>query len=149
MMTEKIYAAYGSNMNLVQMADRCPTAKAFDIGYLKDYELVFRGGWNIAVATIEKKKGSRVPVVLWTIEAADEAALDRYEGYPFLYRKETIEAETDSGTIQAMAYVMNEGRAAGSPSRYYLDTIARGYEEAGFRKETLYKSAFSIKEKAR
>lgn len=148
-MNEKIYAAYGSNMNLAQMADRCPTAKVLDIGYLKDYELVFRGGWNIAVATIEKKKGGRVPVVLWTIEPADEAALDRYEGHPFLYRKETIDVQTDGGTIQAMAYIMNEGRAAGSPSRYYLEIIAQGYEESGFPKETLYKSAFKTKDKAR
>ena len=148
-MNEKIYAAYGSNMNLAQMADRCPAAKVLDIGYLKDYELVFRGGWNIAVATIEKKKGSRVPVVLWTIEPADEAALDRYEGHPFLYRKETIDVQTDGGAIKAMVYVMNEGRAAGSPSRYYLDIIAQGYEEAGLPKEALYESAFKTKEKAR
>jgi len=148
-MNEKIYAAYGSNMNLAQMADRCSAAKVLDIGYLKDYELVFRGGWNIAVATIEKKKGSRVPVVLWTIEPADEAALDRYEGHPFLYRKETIDVHTDGGVIQAMVYVMNEGRAAGSPSRYYLDIIAQGYEEAGLPKEALYESAFKTEEKAR
>ena len=148
-MNEKIYAAYGSNMNLAQMADRCSAAKVLDIGYLKDYELVFRGGWNIAVATIEKKKGGRVPVVLWTIEPTDEAALDRYEGYPFLYRKETIDVQTDGGAIQAMVYVMNEGRTAGSPSRYYLDIIAQGYEEAGLPKEALYESAFKTKEKAR
>ena len=148
-MNEKIYAAYGSNMNLAQMADRCSAAKVLDIGYLKDYELVFRGGWNIAVATIEKKKGGRVPVVLWTIEPTDEAALDRYEGYPFLYRKETIDVQTDGGAIQAMVYVMNEGRTAGSPSRYYLDIIAQGYEEAGLSKEALYESAFKTKEKAR
>lgn len=138
-MSKKTYAAYGSNMNLGQMALRCPTAKVIGKGYVEGYELLFRGSWNMAVATIEKKKGSRVPIVLWEIEPSDETELDRYEGYPFLYKKEDIKVKTEKGTVEAMAYIMNGGRSIGVPCLSYLNTIAAGYEAAGYDKKALYK----------
>ena len=39
----KYYIAYGSNMNLKQMAERCPTAERIGIGKVKNYELQFKG----------------------------------------------------------------------------------------------------------
>ena len=79
-----IYLAYGSNLNLRQMAYRCPTAKVLGSAKLTGYRLLFRGGNGGAVATIEKQKGESVPVMLWRIMPNDEKALDRYEGYPHL-----------------------------------------------------------------
>ena len=40
----KYYIAYGSNLNLEQMARRCPTAKVVGSTTLKNYRLMFRGG---------------------------------------------------------------------------------------------------------
>lgn len=80
----RLYMAYGSNMNLEQMADRCRTAEVVGKGILKNYELLFRGARHGAVATVEPREGSSVPVVLWEIGAWDEVALDCYEGYPRL-----------------------------------------------------------------
>ena len=40
---QDIYYAYGSNLNLRQMARRCPTAKLLGTGVIPDYELLFRG----------------------------------------------------------------------------------------------------------
>lgn len=77
----KRYIAYGSNLNLEQMARRCPTAKAVGRGEIKDYELLFRGHRESAVATVEPKKGARVPVLIWDIGPEDERNLDVYEGY--------------------------------------------------------------------
>lgn len=79
------YIAYGSNLNLRQMARRCPTATVVGTGWVHNYQLTFRG-----VATIVPKENSSVPVGIWEIDEAAEQALDRYEGYPHLYRKETI-----------------------------------------------------------
>ena len=42
-MKEKIYCAYGSNMNLEQMSHRCPNAKVIGKGKLENYKLTFRG----------------------------------------------------------------------------------------------------------
>ena len=43
MKNKKYYIAYGSNLNLPQMAFRCPTAKVVGVSEIKDYELLFRG----------------------------------------------------------------------------------------------------------
>lgn len=131
-MKKTLYIAYGSNMNLRQMAYRCPTAKAISKTELKGYELVFRGGYGDAVATIEKKSDSLVPVVIWELELSDEAALDRYEGYPRLYRKEWVKVWVGKNLTVAMVYIMNEGRPLGAPSEYYYNVIKEGYRTAGF-----------------
>ena len=66
------YLAYGSNLNLEQMAKRCPTAKPVGIGLLEDYRLIFR-----YYLTIE-------------IDEESERMLDYYEGFPRFYRKEHV-----------------------------------------------------------
>ncbi|KXG74561.1 gamma-glutamylcyclotransferase family protein [Thermotalea metallivorans] len=139
-MSNKLYLAYGSNLNLEQMATRCPTAKVVGASKIKGYRLLFRGSHAGAVATIEPFKGESVPVLVWDITPADEAALDRYEGWPFLYRKETIKVRLNGKTVQAMVYIMNEGRPLGQPSCYYYSTILDGYKSAGFDVEILRKA---------
>jgi gamma-glutamylcyclotransferase (GGCT)/AIG2-like uncharacterized protein YtfP len=137
----KLYIAYGSNLNLAQMADRCPTARVIGSGEMKDWRLLFRGSRAGAVATVEPEKGSSVPVLLWEITSADEAALDRYEGWPFLYRKETVTVKINGRTIKAMVYIMNEGRPLGQPGCYYYSVILEGYKEAGFDMDILRRAA--------
>ncbi len=87
---KRLYIAYGSNINLEQMAFRCPNSKVVGTRMNPDYELEFRG-----VATIVPKKGAAVPVLLWEIDQRDELRLDRYEGFPRMYRKELFEVEVD------------------------------------------------------
>ena len=65
MAKSRLYIAYGSNLHLPQMAFRCPTAKVVGASHIKDYELLFRGGRNGAVATVEPLQDSHVPVLLW------------------------------------------------------------------------------------
>ena len=136
-MTGRRYIAYGSNLNRGQMALRCPVAKVVGTGEIKDYELLFRGNRNGAVATVEPKKGESVPVLIWEISPRDEFNLDRYEGYPRLYGKEILEVEMDGKREKMMAYTMTEGYAMGVPSEHYLATIRTGYQEAGFDEDVL------------
>ena len=137
----KLYIAYGSNLNLAQMADRCPTARVICASEMKDWHLLFRGSRTGAVATVEPKKGCSVPVLVWEITPADEAALDRYEGWPFLYRKETVKVKINSKTAKAMVYIMNEGRPLGQPGCYYYSVILEGYKAAGFDIDILRRAA--------
>jgi len=134
---ETLYIAYGSNLNLPQMAFRCPTAKVVGASELKNYELLFRGGQRNSVATVEPLPGSNVPVLLWKVKDRDLQALDRYEGYPSFYRKELFPVELKGKTVSAMVYIMNDGHPLGSPSDYYLNTILEGYQSAGFDSEIL------------
>lgn len=131
-MGRKKYAAYGSNLDIVQMAMRCPTAHIVGKGMLPNHELLFRGYSESAVATVEPKKGENVPVLIWEIGQVDEDNLDVYEGYPHLYGKQEVTVKTDQGTEKIMVYTMNEGHAIGRPRREYLATITRGYLQAGF-----------------
>jgi gamma-glutamylcyclotransferase (GGCT)/AIG2-like uncharacterized protein YtfP len=132
MKSETLYIAYGSNLNLPQMAFRCPTAKVVGASEIKDFELLFRGGRHGAVATVEPLKDSSVPVLLWKLKDRDLQALDRYEGYPHLYRKEILPVELKGKAVPAMVYIMNDGHPFGAPSDYYLNTILEGYRSAGF-----------------
>ena len=111
---KRIYIAYGSNINLKQMAMRGPNSKVIGTRMLKDYELEFRN-----VATIVPKEGVEVPVLVWEIDQRDELSLDRYEGFPRLYRKELFEVEVDGKICEGMAYLMNYGEISPpSPQNY-------------------------------
>lgn len=133
----KLYAAYGSNLNLSQMANRCPTARVLGASMINDWRLLFRGAHEGAVATVEPFEGGSVPVLIWEITPDDEAALDRYEAFPFLYRKETVEVELNGKSVKAMIYIMNEGKPLGQPSCYYYSVILDGYKSGGFDADIL------------
>lgn len=81
---ERLCIAYGSNLNLEQMKRRCPTAEVVGSTMLSSWQLMFRGGNHSAVATIERRQGSKVPVLIWKLQPRDEQALDQYEGAPYL-----------------------------------------------------------------
>ena len=136
----KIYMAYGSNLNVKQMHIRCPFAKVYKTAELPGYRLLFRGGNGGAVATIEPREGSSVSVALWKITPFDEKALDRYEGWPRLYRKEIFKITLGKRKVRVFAYIMNDGFPLGRPSRSYFTTILEGYEEFMFDQALLEKA---------
>lgn len=63
----KYYLAYGSNLSMAQMAQRCPDAVYVGTAELKDYQLLFKGSQSGSYLTVEPKKGSTVPVLVWRI----------------------------------------------------------------------------------
>ena len=142
-MKGKIYIAYGSNMDVEQMAHRCPEAQLLGTGLLEGWRLMFKGSLTGAYATIEREKGLTVPILLWRISAADEERLDRYEGFPSFYYKRTIQAtrtganDEDLGKTRGMAYIMHEERKLGTPSIHYLRILEQAYKEFGFDAEIL------------
>lgn len=140
-MKTRYYLAYGSNLNLRQMKFRCPGAKPVGTTTLEGYKLLFRGPHEGAVATVEPKVGSSVPVLIWETTPKDELALDHYEGYPFLYRKENIKVTLNGEEIEAYIYIMNDGRPINTPGCYYYATILEGYEACDFDTTFLKESA--------
>ena len=135
---KRYYLAYGSNLNVWQMALRCPTAKAVGTAVIKDYELLFKGSKTGSYLTIEPKLGAEVPVAVWSVEPKDEFSLDRYEGYPtFYYKRElpVLVTPLDGGApreLTAMVYIMDEKHTFRMPSLYYYDVLYRGYRAFGF-----------------
>lgn len=119
---KRYYIAYGSNLNIRQMRIRCPHARAIGTAVINDYELLFKGSRTGAYLTIEPKEGSEVPVAVWEVTESDEAALDRYEGYPVFYYKKEMELDIRgirTGKIRrrkCFVYIMHEERKIGVPS---------------------------------
>ena len=130
----RLYFAYGSNINLDQMAYRCPDAEAVGPVTLEGYELTFRGRADgSGVANIEPKEGSAVPGLLWRITPKCEIALDRYEGAPRLYVQQDVTVRDGEGKeYRVMAYVMTDlYREPSLPSPFYFDGIRDGYRQNG------------------
>ncbi len=136
-MKKRLYAAYGSNLNLAQMKRRCPTAKLVGTGEIKDYELQFKGSPQGAFATVAPKQGSSVPVAVWELKPADERALDCYEGYPSHYFKSDVPVSIDGRDKSVMAYIMNLRMGFGLPSEHYYKTVSDGYNDCGLDRATL------------
>lgn len=136
-MEETLYFAYGSNINLEQMAHRCPDAQIVGPVTLENYELRFRGS---GFATVTPKKGSVVHGLLWKLTPNCEQSLDRYEGYPRHYTKETVTVKDAAGAeIPVMVYIMAEPycRQPALPSPYYYRVIQRGFEANGLPVDSL------------
>ena len=128
----KYYIAYGSNMDEEQMAYRCPMAQLLGRIELEDYCLLFKGSKRGAYATIDPEEGSRVPVLVWTIEKEDEKSLDRYEGYPVFYYKKDLKIDLAGKRVAALVYIMDESREYGKPSERYYSVLERAYRKYGF-----------------
>jgi len=147
-MSEKrtVYLAYGSNLNISQMAWRCPNARPWGAMVLQDYKLAFWGCSGSAVATITPCNGNSVPVALWSITPADEKALDIYEGFPRLYRKEFLSLKWGGRKVKAMVYIMNHG-SVNIPSKSYFTTILDGYQDFNIHPEPLFQALLETREK--
>ena len=149
---KKLYAAYGSNLNIEQMDYRCPAAKICGKGIIKDYRLLFKGMTDSAYLTIEPSQGKKVPVLVWEIGPEDEKALDRYEGHPNFYYKKDIPVKLETGEmVTAMVYIMTDKikdrTDLNLPSRMYWEIVLGGYQSAGFDPDFLGE-AFDISTEA-
>jgi gamma-glutamylcyclotransferase (GGCT)/AIG2-like uncharacterized protein YtfP len=129
-----LYAAYGSNMDPAQMAERCPHSPWRGSGWLEGWRLAFGGediGWEGAMATVVEEPGERVFVVLYELSAADEASLDKWDGASLdYYRKAKVRVTTTDGEVLAWLYVLN-AYEGGLPGARYLGIISDAAEAAG------------------
>jgi hypothetical protein len=134
----KLYLSYGSNLCIKAMRQRCPDASPVlnkkgkpKHHMLSNAKLVFRG-----VADIDFCPGSRAPVGLWWISERDEAALDRFEGYPQSYQKFHIWMDA-AKTRQGLIYLMSDRKGIHPPLDYYFATLETGYRNFGIDRSYL------------
>lgn len=153
-MEKRYYIAYGSNLNIRQMRMRCPGARIMGTSEIEGYELLFKGSQTGAYLTIEEKEGSKVPVAVWSVTEADEAALDRYEGFPTFYYKKELTFPIKgirSGKVRnrkCFVYIMHEDRKIGVPSLAYIKTCLEGYISFGFDEHYLAEAQIKAEEVA-
>jgi gamma-glutamylcyclotransferase (GGCT)/AIG2-like uncharacterized protein YtfP len=128
-----LYAAYGSNMDPAQMAERCPHSPQAGTGWLDGWRLTFGGedlGWEGALATVVEESGSRVFVVLYEMSDRDEQSLDQWDGATLgYYTKLKVRVSTLDGDVLAWLYVL-DAYEGGLPSARYLGIMADAAEAA-------------------
>ena len=119
---KRFYLAYGSNLSLERMKDRCPDAVVLGTAVIPGYRLLFKKSKTGSYATIEQDANCCVPALVYRISELDEALLDRYEGYPRYYYKRNFRLSVtrlDSGRRMkerkwCMAYVMPRSVSLGN-----------------------------------
>ena len=120
-----IYFAYGANLNLDGMNNRCPDNKPLCRAVLKNHRLMFKG-----VADIEEAVNHNVHGALYEITKEHLISLDRFEGYPRLYIRKTVPVITEDGReVMAVVYQMTDRSQYSRPSQGYLLTILTGCQQ--------------------
>lgn len=121
---ERLYFAYGSNMDEEQMADRCPEARLIEKARLNGYQFIIN---TRGVASIVKQAESFVDGILWEISSRDEVALDRYEGVSsnIYFKKEiTVDSMQSEEKYIALVYIASDN-APGQPRQGYIERIIK------------------------
>ncbi len=121
-MYRHVYFAYGSNLCVRQMAQRCPGAADPRRAVLPGH------GWLInerGVATLEPESAGTVHGVVWRVTDEDLSALDRAEGVPDRYRRDRIVVHSDTGSYSAWVYIDHRVEP-GRPRPGYLDRVIDG-----------------------
>lgn len=135
--------AYGSNLDPRLMASRCAgDCTRVGAGTLRDYRLAFEGYAPRAgtvppfvpavFATVRPAPGAVVHGIVYEVGKRGLQQLDRCEGVPTLYLRETVTVELATGaTVEACTY-LHQGGHRGPPDARYLDGILQGYLREGF-----------------
>ena len=134
---EQYYIAYGSNLNKSQMKQRCKDAVCVGSSMLENYKLKFN-----YYLTVEYCENEKTPIGVWKISKEDELALDEYEVYPTLYRKEYVNVTINNQTLRCVVYIMNYNKEKEnvSPTDEYFNVCLQGYEDFNLDSSYLYKA---------
>lgn len=139
---ELSYFAYGANLNVAHMEILCPRSVPAGPAHLENHRLAIAlpasaprsaPGW----ATVAPEEGARVPGALFRLHPDDLPVLDRFEDFPALYGRETIEVAAKEGAVKATLYVMRGRLRAARPTARYVELIREGYEDFGLPPDAL------------
>jgi gamma-glutamylcyclotransferase (GGCT)/AIG2-like uncharacterized protein YtfP len=124
-----LYFAYGANMDVSAMAERCPKSRALGPARLNGHRffIMTRG-----YASVVRDPRAVAHGLLWELALADVPALDRYEEVARgLYRKAALPVfRRDAAPVRALVYVggvAEEGLA--EPG--YIETVIRAGSALG------------------
>lgn len=136
--SKQYYFAYGSNLLKAQMKLRCPSSSPLALATLNNFKLTFKSNKRgNGVADIVPSKDSEVLGALYQVTADDIKRLDKFEGHPFVYKRQNVTVETDEGKVIAIAYIMKPEFIAKAPKEDYLQKIILGYQDWNLPEENL------------
>jgi gamma-glutamylcyclotransferase (GGCT)/AIG2-like uncharacterized protein YtfP len=117
----RLYFAFGANMDVAGMAQRCPTARPLGRAELDHHRFaIVHPGY----ATVIPTRGARVHGVLWRISVRDLANLDAYENLPLgLYGRAEKPVRHEARTLRAQTYFVHDPRPARVRPGYLEDCV--------------------------
>lgn len=130
-----LYFAYGANLSQPEMRRRCPQSRPLGPALLENHRFCIAlpadeppgPGW----ATLVSSPGDSVRGAIFELHEADLPALDEYEGYPTLYRREDRTVLAGGPPVSAMLYLMHEPLRGARPGDVYIETLRSGYRDFG------------------
>lgn len=143
-----LYLAYGSNLNMVQMLDRCNNAKVRGYGVLNGYKLIFAGADGRSFLSPIPDANSSIPFGIYELTPSDNWYLDRYEGVPNYYYKYFINVKYydiyKKRQIDASNVLIYKKRwlNIAPPSLAYVKTCLQGYADFMFDPTPLYNAIY-------
>jgi len=133
------YFAYGSNLNLKQMAQRCPQSNLVGKASLQGYKIAFTkysSSWDSGVADIIRAADSEVWGLLYEVTEDDLKRLDGYEGHPDYYLRIAIPVVNEQGdSVEAYTYEVVDKVDFVPPSEEYLGIIKDAAKKFDFPEE--------------
>ena len=136
---KKYCLAYGRNLDLKRMKEKCPNCKLFGSGILYDWQIAFK-----KYITIEPKLGKEVPVGIWIINKKAEKELDAIEQFPIMYRKEYVDISINGKDKKALVYLINDSNPT-FPKKDYFERLLIGYKDFGFDRKYLDEAVCRLK----
>lgn len=137
----KYCLAYGRNLDIKRMKERCPSCELIGKTFLKNWQIAFK-----KYITIEPKEGAITPVGIWKINEKAEKELDDIEHFPVLYRKDYTFIEVDGKLERALVYLINDKKDK-YPDKLYLEKLLIGYHDFDFDKKYLKEAIDRIPKK--
>jgi len=133
-----LYFAYGSNLDVEMMKERCPAAVPLAKALLEGHQLGYKrwsDSWKGGVSTIVPSMGQEVWGLLYEINKADLQSLDAVEGYdPMKYKDQNAynrderivfkKGDTNQ-PLCAWVYVAVPQGDYFRPTQSYLDSILK------------------------
>ncbi|KAH0604786.1 uncharacterized protein H6S33_006454 [Morchella sextelata] len=122
------YFAYGSNLWLAQMTQRCPQSTLIGTGLLPSHRwfIYSRGYANIRPSAPDECYG-----IVYSITDADMALLDRYEGAPYIYERVVRDVQMlDDGRVLPCVVYIDPIVEEGVVKEEYIKRINNGLEDA-------------------
>ena len=128
------YFAYGSNMLVSRLKERCPSARGLGVVELKKHELLWhkKSKDGSGKCCYSPQIGASIFGVLFEISNSEHDKLDKAEGVGHGYERTTVTLLHDGTDVVAQTYAATATDSLLKPYSWYKDFVIAGAEEHNF-----------------
>jgi gamma-glutamylcyclotransferase (GGCT)/AIG2-like uncharacterized protein YtfP len=128
------YFAYGSNMSLLRLQQRVPSARRLEVVTLKNHQLRFnmsgKDGSGKCDAFATHNSDDKVIGALFEIDESEKAILDQAESLGSRYSEKLVSVQNASGEMfEALIYCAIKINSTLKPFSWYLKHVLVGAKE--------------------